>query len=59
MTPEIEEAFRASKELRERLRKEDGLQFDGDPHWERAMELLAQEAVKRGLAMRAAQQAND
>lgn len=51
--------MKASFELGKKLREEGVLQFDGDPHWERAMELLAQEAVKRGLAMRAAQQGND
>lgn len=42
----FEREMRASEALRAKLRSQDGLQFDGDPHWDRAMEALAQEAVR-------------
>ena len=43
--PVFEREMRASEELRAKLRSQGGLQFDGDPHWDRAMEALAQEAI--------------
>lgn len=58
INPVFEREFALSRAHRERLVAQGIYQFDGDPHWDRAMQALADEAIKNAeaeIAARASQ----